>query len=164
MQAFPWLIPSSPQMRTHLRDRLREIAPSPNRSPSAVITLSSYLSAAMTNMRMAIEGIGVVGAFGSGVDALAVAVRNGIRPALSVAEVITKEGTRRLPVYRASTEGLEEFFAKRELRRIDHYAKMALLSASLALKDARNSGERPAGPRGYRCDRIWAAPHDLRLP
>jgi len=96
----------------------------------------------MTNMRMTIEGIGAVGAFGGGADALAVAVRNGIRPALSIAEVITKEGTRRLPIYRASTEGLEEFFAKRELRRIDHYAKMALLSASLALKDARNSGEK----------------------
>jgi 3-oxoacyl-[acyl-carrier-protein] synthase II len=96
----------------------------------------------MTDMRMIIEGIGVVGAFGSGVDALATAVMDGIRSPLSTAEVITKEGTRGLSVYRAGTEGIEEFFAKRELRRVDHYAKMALLAASLALKDARVSGER----------------------
>jgi 3-oxoacyl-[acyl-carrier-protein] synthase II len=96
----------------------------------------------MTDMRMVIKGIGVVGAFGSGIDALATAIVDGIRPPLSTAEVITKEGTGRLSVYRARTEGLEEFFAKRELRRIDHYAKMALLAASLALKDAKVSGQR----------------------
>ena len=95
----------------------------------------------MTDMRMAIEGIGVVGANGCGIDALAAAVRDGTRPPLTTAEVITKEGTRLLPVYRAGTEGIEEFFAKRELRRVDHYAKMALLAASLALKDAGKPGE-----------------------
>ncbi len=98
----------------------------------------------MTDMRMAIEGIGVVSANGCGIDALAAAIGAGTRPPLSTAEVITREGTRLLPVYRASTEGIEEFFAKRELRRIDHYAKMALLAASLALKDAG----KPGGERG----------------
>jgi 3-oxoacyl-[acyl-carrier-protein] synthase II len=96
----------------------------------------------MVEMRMAIEGVGVTGAFGRGIDALATAIAAEIRPPVSWSDVITKDGTRRLPVYRAATEGLEEFFAKRELRRIDHYSKMALLAASLALKDAGVSAEK----------------------
>jgi 3-oxoacyl-[acyl-carrier-protein] synthase II len=92
-------------------------------------------------MSMTVEGIGAVGAFGAGIEALAATAGGGTRPGLSTIEVTPAKaavgkGTRQLSVYRASTEGLDGFFEKRELRRIDHYSKMALLAASLALKDA----------------------------
>lgn len=84
---------------------------------------------------MAIEGIGVVGAFGAGVTAFRDALRC---PMVAPSAVPVRAGseTVTLPVYRADTTGLEEFFGKRELRRIDHYSKMALFAASLAKKDA----------------------------
>jgi 3-oxoacyl-[acyl-carrier-protein] synthase II len=98
-------------------------------------------------MSMTVEGIGSVGAFGAGIKALVTAAGDGTRPGLPTVEATPAEAadgkeTRQLSVYRASTEGLEEFFEKRELRRIDHYSKMALLAASLALKDAERFGER----------------------
>jgi len=49
--------------------------------------------------------------------------------------VPTAAGTLQLPAYRADTERLEQFAPKRSLRRIDHYSKMGLLGAYLALED-----------------------------
>ncbi len=78
-------------------------------------------------MRMAIQGIGVTGAFGSGVDALRNALQTGSIPAENKT---VAEG------YRAPIERLTEFVPKRALRRIDHLSRMALLGAYLAIEDA----------------------------
>jgi len=78
-------------------------------------------------MRMAIKGVGVTGAFGSGVDALRSALQN---------KTITSEESDGVSIYQAPIDGLDEFIPKRALRRIDHLSKMTLLSACLALKDA----------------------------
>lgn len=79
-------------------------------------------------MRMAIQGIGMTGGFGSGVEALRAALQSG--------EVSPAPGPDGFPVYRAGVAGLDEFIPKRALRRIDHFSRMTLLSACLALKDA----------------------------
>jgi 3-oxoacyl-[acyl-carrier-protein] synthase II len=85
-------------------------------------------------MRIAIRGIGVVGGFGCGVAALQEALEEGVgRPGLL--SVPAAQGTLQLPAYRAETERLEEFQPKRALRRIDHYSKLGLLGAYLALQD-----------------------------
>ena len=78
-------------------------------------------------MRMAIQGIGVTGAFGSGVDALRNALQTGSIPAENKT---VAEG------YRAPIERLTEFVPKRALRRIDHLSTMTLLGAYLAISDA----------------------------
>ena len=86
-------------------------------------------------MRMAIQGIGVSGGFGRGVEALRTALKNGsVEP--QPCSVERNGAVDTFPAYRASIDGLDEFIPKRALRRIDHYSKMTLLSASLALKDA----------------------------
>lgn len=89
----------------------------------------------MDELKVAIQGIGLVGGFGSGAEELLSALQGrSIVP--SQVSVETDEGPRQLPLYRADTSRLEEFFKKRELRRIDHYSRMTLLAASMALKDA----------------------------
>ncbi len=71
-------------------------------------------------MKIAIQGLGVTAGFGSGVDALRQALQSGTIP----------------ESYRADVSGLAEFIPRRALRRIDHFSKMTLLGACLALKDA----------------------------
>jgi 3-oxoacyl-[acyl-carrier-protein] synthase II len=94
----------------------------------------------VTEMRMAIEGVGVAGGFGSGIGALDAAMNKG-RVATSRATIETGAGQKDIPVYLAETAGLEEFFQRRDLRRIDHHTKLALFAASLALKDAGRLGD-----------------------
>ena len=94
-------------------------------------------------MRLAIQGIGVTGGFGAGVDALRSALQTGT---LSHQHLTVEhhDGTKdTFPAYRATTEGLDRFLPKRELRRIDHFSKMTLYAAHLALEDA---GFRDADP------------------
>ena len=79
-------------------------------------------------MKMAIQGIGITGGFGCGVEALRTALQSGICPSASESEDS--------PLYRATSDGLDEFIPKRALRRIDHFSRTTLLSACLALKDA----------------------------
>lgn len=86
-------------------------------------------------MRIAVKGIGVVGGFGCGVAALAAALAGGVGRVRELT-VPSASGPLLLPAFRAETERLEEFVAKRSLRRIDHYSKMGLLGAYLALEDA----------------------------
>ncbi len=87
-------------------------------------------------MRLAIQGIGITGSFGAGVDAL----RSALQSRTVAPQQLTvdhHDGARdSFPAYRATTEGLERFLPKRELRRIDHFSKMTLLAAHLALEDA----------------------------
>ncbi len=78
-------------------------------------------------MRMAIQGVGITGAFGSGVDALRTALQSGeIQP-----ENVSADSG-----YRAPIDALSEFVPKRALRRIDHFSRMTLLGAYQAIKDA----------------------------
>nr|WP_287410783.1 beta-ketoacyl synthase chain length factor [Pseudodesulfovibrio sp.] len=72
-------------------------------------------------MRMAVQGIGVAGGFGEGLEALRaqdVSLINSSEPRL------------------ADVTALQQFVAPRALRRMDHFSKLALLGAHLALQDA----------------------------
>jgi 3-oxoacyl-[acyl-carrier-protein] synthase II len=71
-------------------------------------------------MKMAIQGIGLTAGFGCGVNAFRTVLQQGSVP----------------ENYRADVSGLTEFIPWRALRRIDHFSKMTLLGACLALKDA----------------------------
>ncbi len=71
-------------------------------------------------MQVAIQGIGIAAGFGCGVEAFRTALQQGFIP----------------ENYRADVSGLVEFIPKRALRRIDHFSRMSLLGAHLALQDA----------------------------
>ena len=89
----------------------------------------------MNGMRMAIRGIGTVGGFGCGLAALEGALAKGASVVGQVAFV--NDGREVvLPAFLADTARLEEYVPKKSLRRIDHYSRLALLGASLALEDA----------------------------
>jgi 3-oxoacyl-[acyl-carrier-protein] synthase II len=84
---------------------------------------------------MAIRGIGVVGGFGCGTEALSAALRAGrTEPAPvtipTVRETIETEG------FFADTAPLAEMVSKRALRRLPHHTRMGILAGMLALKDA----------------------------
>jgi len=83
-------------------------------------------------MRTAIRGIGVVGGFGTGVEALRGAVAGGRAVTSSSPE--TAGGSRE--TRRADTAALEAFVDRRALRRMDHISRLAILGACLALRDA----------------------------
>jgi len=85
-------------------------------------------------MRITVKGIGVTGGFGCGVADLALALEGGVGRVTELT-VPSAGGELRLPAFRAETGRLEEFVPKRTLRRIDHYSKMGLLGAYLALQD-----------------------------
>lgn len=82
-------------------------------------------------MRVAIQGIGPLGGFGCGIAELDRAVEQGREPQAQE----TASGNA-LPVFLAQTEALEEYVPKRVLRRVDHFSRMALLGAHMALADA----------------------------
>lgn len=86
-------------------------------------------------LRQAIQGVGAVGAFGSGTEALRQALCTGEVP-VGTLQVPTAGGALEIPAYRADTAPLEEFVPKRALRRIDHFSRLALLGGYLALQDA----------------------------
>ena len=87
-------------------------------------------------MRIAIQGIGISGGFGVGISKMREALQTAtVTPQTATVERNNHE-TDCFPLYRATTDGLDEFFPKRALRRIDHFSKLTLLSACLALKDA----------------------------
>lgn len=83
-----------------------------------------------------IQGIGAVGGFGCGVDALQNALRQGVVTPQQVTLEPPGAAAESFPAYLAATTELERFLSKRELRRIDHFSKMTLLGAHLALEDA----------------------------
>lgn len=86
-------------------------------------------------MKLAINGIGVVGGFGCGTGALASALQRGrCEPAKTT--IKTTGGPVEMPAYLADTSRLEDFVNKRALRRVDHFSKMALLGSHLALEEA----------------------------
>jgi 3-oxoacyl-[acyl-carrier-protein] synthase II len=86
-------------------------------------------------MEALVQGIGIVGGFGTGIKTFSQALTSGFSKTQSVT-VKTPEGLREMPAYLADTSGLEAFVHKKTLRRMDHYSRMALLGAYLALEDA----------------------------
>jgi 3-oxoacyl-[acyl-carrier-protein] synthase II len=86
-------------------------------------------------MKLAIQGIGVVGGFGCGIEALRAALIDQKCQAQSVS-IKTAQGPREMPAFLADTAKLDDFLNKKALRRVDHFSKMALLGSFLALQDA----------------------------
>lgn len=80
---------------------------------------------------MAIQGIGLVGGFGCGLEDFAAALAAGSVPTRPAAFAGGE-----IPALLADIAPLERFVDKRGLRRIDHFSRLALLGAHLALEDA----------------------------
>ena len=89
----------------------------------------------MTEPRLNIAGIGLVGGFGLGKEALLNALHNGGKPNGTV-PVANPSGQRDLPVYQVDVSGVGPFVSAATARRMNRFAKLALLGASLALEDA----------------------------
>ncbi len=85
-------------------------------------------------MTVFINGIGVVGSFGCGVDALIQSLNRGDYPSHVLSGETGSEAF--YPSYEADTSCLSEFVSRKVLRRIDHFSQLALTGAFLALKDA----------------------------
>ena len=113
-------------------------------------------------MRMAIQGIGISGGFGQGVSALQDALQLGAVTPQAVT-VERSSGVDSFPAYRSDIEGLYEFFPKRALRRIDHFSKMTLHSACLALQDAGLLDSGPLPHRGGHRFRLRGHENHLRF-
>ena len=86
-------------------------------------------------MKAAIQGIGVLGGFGCGLGSLETALTDH-PPSAQTITLETSNGNIEIPALLAETSRLSEFVNKRELRRIGHYIRMALLACFTALEDA----------------------------
>ncbi|PLX80418.1 MAG: beta-ketoacyl synthase [Desulfuromonas sp.] len=84
---------------------------------------------------IAVDGIGLVGGFGCGLDALAGRLDQGSQPSGQI-EFLRDGEAGNVPALIADPAPLERFLSKRATRRIDHFSKLALLGAFLALEDA----------------------------
>jgi 3-oxoacyl-[acyl-carrier-protein] synthase II len=90
-------------------------------------------------MKVRIKGIGVIGSFGYGIQSLEEAVINQIRP---ISEPLLKgfgpdETALDPPKLVADTSLLGRLVPPKALRRVDHYSRMAIIAAYLALEDAK---------------------------
>ena len=94
-----------------------------------------FLGEVISSMRTAIRGIGVVGGFGSGIEKLKQSLISG-KMTPKFKELSTKKRTIEIPVYLCDTSPLESFVNKRNLRRVDHFSRLAVLGSFLALEDA----------------------------
>ncbi len=93
-------------------------------------------------MPVIIRGIGVVGGFGSGINALMQALQTGkVSPKPMIIDSVN--GSIETGGFPADLSPLTEFIPLKALRRIDHYTQMALLGCYLALKDADMIQSRP---------------------
>lgn len=89
---------------------------------------------------VAIQGVGCVGGFGCGGDDFRRAlVAGGCAPTVSSEQ--HADGLNYSAAYLAHTDSLTDYVAKRSLRRLDHYARLALLGGCLALDDAGITAE-----------------------
>jgi 3-oxoacyl-[acyl-carrier-protein] synthase II len=89
----------------------------------------------VTEPWLIISGIGLVGGFGLGKEALLDALRNGGKPNGTVS-VANPSGQRCLPAYQVDVSGVGRFVSAAAMRRMNRFAKLAVLGASLALEDA----------------------------
>jgi len=87
-------------------------------------------------MSLSILGLGTVCALGSGVENFRLGLKGERQPDVVDTTVKGLEQPMSLPVYQAQIDELDRFIPRRALRRIDGFAKMALLSTHLALEDA----------------------------
>jgi len=98
-------------------------------------------------MPIAVQGIGVVGGFGTGVaqfkEALLAGNTQAGRYPLVHAGVPLE-----LPAFRADTERLQDFVPLRALRRVDRFSRLGMLGAYLALEDAGVLAEGPQARMG----------------
>jgi 3-oxoacyl-[acyl-carrier-protein] synthase II len=85
-------------------------------------------------MKACIMGAGIVGGFGCGLAALEEAMRR--HPAPAAATASPSAGGPAVPGLTARTDRLDQLIPPRTLRRVDHYARMALLASRLAIEDA----------------------------
>lgn len=85
-------------------------------------------------MGICINGIGIVGGFGSGIDELMACINSGSIPRKVNYGAGCSEDY--YPSYRADTSRLADFVPRRELRRIDHFSQLALTGAYLTIKDS----------------------------
>ena len=86
-------------------------------------------------MKVAIDGIGVVGGFGCGLSDMAAALAGG-RSRAELFSMATLQGEIRVPMLTADTSALAGLVDRRSLRRTDHHTRMALLGCQTALSDA----------------------------
>ena len=86
-------------------------------------------------MKISIKGIGVLGGFGCGIADLKKSLTIG-KSTTTAMVIKTTSGDIKVPAFLANTDRLKSFVNKRDLRRIDHYIRMALLGCFLALEDA----------------------------
>jgi len=86
-------------------------------------------------LKISIKGIGVLGGFGCGITDLEKALTIG-KSTPTPMIIKTTGGDIEVPAFLANTDRLKSFVNKRDLRRIDHYIRMALLGCFLALEDA----------------------------
>lgn len=89
----------------------------------------------MTEPGLTIAGIGLVGGFGLGKQALLDALSKGGRPNATVS-IASQSVPRQLPAYQVDVSPVGRFVAAGARRRMNRFAKMAVLGASLALEDA----------------------------
>jgi 3-oxoacyl-[acyl-carrier-protein] synthase II len=91
-------------------------------------------------LKIAIKGIGVLGGFGCGLTALEEALRTRkILP--GKVPMASSKGDIEVPALLADTSALTRYIDRRSLRRTDHYIRMAVLGAHLALEDAGMLGK-----------------------
>ena len=98
-------------------------------------------------MKVRINGIGVIGSFGCGIQSLEEAVINQIRP---ISEPLRKsfgpeETALDTPKLVADTGLLGRLVPPKALRRVDHYSRMAIIAAYLALEDAKEGADMDEG-------------------
>lgn len=86
-------------------------------------------------MRITVQGVGVVGGFGCGVQDLARALDLG-GPQAATLQVATTGGPVAISVLRADAAPLDRFVPRRGQRRMDSFSRMTALAAHLALEDA----------------------------
>lgn len=89
----------------------------------------------MTDSRFSITGIGLVGGFGQGKPSLLDALATGGKPNGTVS-VASPSGQHELPAYQVDISGARGLVAPAALRRMNRFAKIAVLGASLAMEDA----------------------------
>ncbi|MFC1840350.1 beta-ketoacyl synthase N-terminal-like domain-containing protein [Thermodesulfobacteriota bacterium] len=84
-------------------------------------------------MEASINGIGVTGGFGCGLNDLVECLKGTSSPVITADENNPRIS---YPAFKADTSYLEDKVPKRALRRIDHFSQLALTGAYLAMDDA----------------------------
>jgi 3-oxoacyl-[acyl-carrier-protein] synthase II len=87
-------------------------------------------------MKTYIRGAGVVGGFGCGLSSLEEAIRKHPAPDSDPTASGSSAEVSAVSAFTTRTDLLDKLIPPRTLRRVDHYARMAILASHLALEDA----------------------------